>query len=84
MAIGIGVVPFTGATAITIGTLSTGATAITIARFTGVIATTIGIGDPLGATVAGGKSPFNLTSRNLDRPRQRAKALLAAQALPER
>jgi hypothetical protein len=44
MAIGIGVVPFSGATA------------ITIARFTGVIATTIGIGDPLGATVAGGKS----------------------------
>ena len=84
MGIVIGVVQFTGATAITIGA-PTGATAITIARSTGAIATTIATGDPLGATVAGGKSPFNLTSRNLDRPQQRAKALLAAQSpLPER
>jgi hypothetical protein len=94
MAIGIGVVQFTGATAITIGAPTgataitigapTGGTAITIAHSTGAIATTIGTGDTLGATVAGGKSPFNLTSPNLDRPRQRAKAIFAAQALPER
>jgi hypothetical protein len=57
MAIGIGVVQFTGATAITIGA-PTGGTAITIAHSTGAIATTIGTGDPLGATVAGGEVAF--------------------------
>ena len=56
MATVIGVVPFIGATAITIAALSTGATAITIARSTGVIVITIGTGALLGAIVAGGDS----------------------------
>ena len=56
MAIVIGVVPFTGDTAITIATLFTGAIAITIALSTGVIAITTGTGALLGGTVAGGDS----------------------------
>ncbi len=84
MAIGIGVVPFTGATAITIVALSTGGIATTIGRSTGVIATTIGTGDLVGTVAGGDSSHLILTSPKLDRP-GRAKALFAARTpLPER
>jgi len=54
MAIVIGVAPFIGAIAIT-----------GVTRSTGVIATTIGTGDPLVGTVAGGGNSLSLTWPNL-------------------